>query len=42
LNVNCGPAADGCGGLISSCGNCSPPQICGGGGIPGQCGGPAG
>jgi hypothetical protein len=38
-NVACGPAGDGCGGLIASCGTCAPPQTCGGGGVPGQCGG---
>src|SRR5437868_11066115 len=29
---NCGPAGDGCGGLISSCGSCTAPDFCGGGG----------
>jgi hypothetical protein len=38
-NIDCGPAGDGCGNLIQ-CGPCSPPQTCGGGGIPGQCGYP--
>ncbi len=37
-NIACGPAGDGCGGLIASCGVCTPPQTCGGGGVPGQCG----
>jgi hypothetical protein len=37
-NVNCGPAGDGCGNLLL-CGMCAAPQTCGGGGIPGQCGG---
>jgi hypothetical protein len=37
-NINCGPAGDGCGNLIQ-CGDCTPPQTCGGGGMPGQCGG---
>jgi hypothetical protein len=40
--INCGPAGDGCGGLIQSCGMCTPPQTCGGGGVPGQCGAPDG
>ncbi|MGO9712467.1 MAG: hypothetical protein ACLQBL_26640 [Polyangiaceae bacterium] len=35
---NCGAAADGCGGTIASCGTCTAPQICGGGGTPNQCG----
>ncbi len=39
LGVNCGPAGDGCGGLITSCGTCGGSQTCGGGGTPGQCGG---
>jgi hypothetical protein len=37
--VNCGPAQDGCGNLVQ-CGTCSAGQTCGGGGTPGQCGGP--
>jgi hypothetical protein len=37
-NISCGPAGDGCGGLLQ-CGTCQPPQTCGGGGTPGQCGG---
>jgi len=37
-NINCGPAGDGCGGLLN-CGSCTTPAICGGGG-PGQCGAP--
>ncbi len=36
--ITCGPAGDGCGGLLQ-CGNCVSPQTCGGGGQPGQCGG---
>ncbi len=36
-NINCGPAGDGCGGLLN-CGTCTPPQTCGGGGMYGQCG----
>jgi Chitobiase/beta-hexosaminidase C-terminal domain len=35
--IACGPAADGCGGLLD-CGLCTSPQTCGGGGVPGQCG----
>ncbi len=34
---NCGPLADGCGGLVQ-CGPCSPGQVCGGG-APSVCGG---
>ena len=37
-SIFCGPAGNGCGGL-QSCGTCTPPQTCGGGGIAGQCGG---
>ncbi len=37
--IDCGPAGDGCGGVIASCGTCPAPQTCGGGGVPGQCGG---
>jgi hypothetical protein len=37
-NANCGPVADGCGGLLE-CGACTAPQTCGGGGVPSQCGG---
>jgi hypothetical protein len=37
LGVQCGPAADGCGGL-QQCGGCSGGQTCGGGGQPGVCG----
>ncbi len=36
-NIGCGPAGDGCGNAIQ-CGPCTPPQTCGGGGQPGQCG----
>ncbi len=39
LGANCGPVADGCGGLINSCGVCASPDICGGGGTPSVCGG---
>ncbi len=37
-NIKCGPAGDGCGGLLD-CGTCPSGQTCGGGGVPGQCGG---
>ncbi|HEY8038590.1 MAG TPA: hypothetical protein VIF15_02300, partial [Polyangiaceae bacterium] len=40
-NITCGPAGDGCGNQLN-CGVCTPPQTCGGGGIPGQCGAPDG
>jgi hypothetical protein len=39
-NISCGPAGDGCGNEIPDCGDCTPPQTCGGGGVPGQCGFP--
>jgi hypothetical protein len=39
-NIACGPAGDGCGNEIPSCGSCTPPNTCGGGGVPGQCGFP--
>ncbi|MFO0671168.1 MAG: hypothetical protein U0235_16330 [Polyangiaceae bacterium] len=35
---NCGPASDGCGHQLQ-CGDCTLPQICGGGGQAGVCGG---
>jgi hypothetical protein len=38
LGVMCGPAGDGCGGLLQ-CGSCAAPQTCGGGGTAGMCGG---
>ncbi len=42
-HITCGPASDGCGGLIpGGCGVCTPPATCGGGGVPGQCGSPDG
>jgi hypothetical protein len=41
-NVMCGPAGDGCGGVIASCGTCTAPQTCGGCGVPGQCCGNSG
>jgi hypothetical protein len=37
---NCGPEGDGCGNQLD-CGPCTPPQTCGGGGMPGVCGGTA-
>jgi hypothetical protein len=37
-DANCGPVADGCGGLLD-CGPCPAGQSCGGGGVPSQCGG---
>ncbi|MFT3765936.1 MAG: hypothetical protein QM820_10525 [Minicystis sp.] len=37
LGANCGLAGDGCGGAIS-CGTCTPPLTCGGGGTPSVCG----
>ncbi len=37
LAVNCGPVADGCGGLLQ-CGTCTAPAVCGGGGVPSVCG----
>jgi hypothetical protein len=36
-SIQCGPAGDGCGGLLD-CGPCPPGQTCGGGGVPGLCG----
>jgi hypothetical protein len=37
LGYNCGTDGDGCGNPIS-CGTCTPPAICGGGGVPNVCG----
>jgi hypothetical protein len=39
-SIECGPAGDGCGGSIATCGTCTPPQTCGGGGAggPAKCG----
>jgi hypothetical protein len=37
---NCGLAGDGCGNELN-CGPCTAPETCGGGGVPGQCGGTA-
>jgi hypothetical protein len=39
LGLTCGPAADGCGGVLE-CGICQYPDACGGGGVHGQCGNP--
>jgi hypothetical protein len=36
----CGAQSDGCGGLTTDCGTCTPPQTCGGGGVANQCGAP--
>ena len=33
LGLQCGPTGDGCGGIVS-CGTCTPPLSCGGGGTP--------
>jgi hypothetical protein len=38
MGADCGPVADGCGGIVD-CGTCAPPQICGGGGVANKCGG---
>ena len=35
--ANCGPVADGCGGIIQ-CGTCTAPDTCGGGGVTSVCG----
>jgi hypothetical protein len=40
LGYDCGPAGDGCGGLIPTCGTCTGADTCGGGGTPGVCGAP--
>ena len=37
LGFTCGPAADGCGGVLQ-CGICQFPDACGGGGVHGECG----
>jgi hypothetical protein len=37
-HITCGPAGDGCGNMIPSCGMCVPPDTCGGGGVSSQCG----
>ena len=38
--ANCGVVADGCGGVTASCGTCAGNEICGGAGVPNQCGAP--
>jgi hypothetical protein len=38
-HLSCGPAGNGCGGSLD-CGSCTPPDTCGGGGMPGVCGHP--
>src|SRR5690606_805965 len=35
--IGCGPAGDGCGGMLD-CGSCGEGQSCGAGGVPSQCG----
>jgi hypothetical protein len=35
--IGCGPAGDGCGDSLS-CGSCTLPDTCGGGGVPSECG----
>jgi hypothetical protein len=35
--IECGPAGNGCGGLISDCGDCQPGLRCGGPGAPSKC-----
>lgn len=37
LGFTCGPAGDGCGGMLQ-CGICQYPDVCGGAGKPGRCG----
>jgi hypothetical protein len=37
LKFNCGPAGDGCGGVLQ-CGTCQAPLVCGAAGTPGRCG----
>jgi len=37
--IDCGPAGDGCGGVLQ-CSTCTAPDTCGGGGQPGICGTP--
>ncbi len=36
----CGEQSDGCGGHTANCNPCTPPDTCGGGGVPNQCGFP--
>src|SRR5687768_16890036 len=35
-NIKCGPAGDGCGGIIMDCGTCAAGERCGGPGAPSQ------
>lgn len=37
LGVTCGPAGDGCGGILENCGTCAAGQQCGADGMPSQC-----
>ena len=39
--LRCGHVGDGCGAILD-CGACSPPEWCGGGGVPNRCGGASG
>jgi len=39
-HIACGPAGDGCGNTIATCGACAAPATCGGGGVFAQCGSP--
>ena len=41
LGLSCGRIDDGCGCPLD-CGSCTAPDVCGGGGVPGQCGTPDG
>ena len=36
-NIKCGPAGDGCGGILQDCGKCGSGERCGGPGAPSQC-----
>src|SRR5882672_6808864 len=37
LGIECGPAGDGCGGIVKSCGTCADGTRCGGPGAPSKC-----
>src|SRR5688500_12093351 len=37
LGIECGPAGDGCGGVIANCGDCAAGLRCGGPGAPSKC-----
>src|SRR5258706_16241148 len=39
LGKNCGIMSDGCGSVLA-CGSCKPPDFCGGGSLPNECGNP--